>query len=288
MKTIGCMANRQIARDLGVAPETINRHIARLGRHALVFHTRMMALAPPIKNIVIDGFESFEYSQYFPIHHHVAVEKGTDFFIHFTDSPLRRKGRMTGFQKKRRRELETKLGRPDPKAIERDMRHLLDVSLNGAQSAVVFSDDHPAYRQSIKRLQAKVNHCITAGKDHRDKRNALWEVNLLDLLIRHSCANHKRETIAWSKRRQASAERLAILLIWRNYIKGRREKEKGSPTPAMVRGMMSSPLEIDEFLGARLFRTQLDLPRRWSEYYDRRVETRAFSRTRHHELTFAY
>ena len=34
MKAIGCMANRQIARDLKVAPETINRHLARLGRHA--------------------------------------------------------------------------------------------------------------------------------------------------------------------------------------------------------------------------------------------------------------
>ena len=36
----------------------------------------------------------------------------------------------------------------------------------------------------------------------------------------------------------ASAERLAILLVWRNYMKGRREKVRGSPTPAMEREMM--------------------------------------------------
>ncbi len=33
MKAVGCLANRQIARDLQVAPSTIDRHIARLGRH---------------------------------------------------------------------------------------------------------------------------------------------------------------------------------------------------------------------------------------------------------------
>jgi len=110
MKTTGGMANRQIARDLKVSPETINRHVARLGRHCLLFHQQMMRTSPPVKEIVIDGFESFEYSQYYPIHHHVAVEKGTDFFIYFTDSELRRKGRMTDRQKQRRKKLEMECG----------------------------------------------------------------------------------------------------------------------------------------------------------------------------------
>ena len=71
-KTVGCMANRQIARDLRVAPSTIDRHVARLGRHCMLFHALMMRDQPPPAAIAIDGFESFELSQYFPIHHHVA------------------------------------------------------------------------------------------------------------------------------------------------------------------------------------------------------------------------
>ena len=195
---------------------------------------------------------------------------------------------MTDQQKARRRALEKELGRPDPKAIEKDMRELLEEGLKGQPKATVFSDDHPAYTRSIKSLTPNIDHRITPGSDHRDQNNALWEVNLLDLLIRHSNANHRRETIAWSKRRQASAERLAILLVWRNYMKGRREKERGSPTPAMARGMMDRPLELEELLGGRLFRTRLDLPPRWSDYYDRRVETRAYPKTRRHELKMAY
>lgn len=288
MKAVGGMANRQISRDLLVAPETVNRHVARLGRHCLLFHHLMVKTAQPIIEAVVDGFESFELSQYHPFHHHVAVEKDTDFFIYFTDSELRRKGRMTAVQKRRRQELEKKLGRPDPKAIEKDMLELLQVVFGDQDSGVVYSDDHPAYRRSIKKLQMEIDHQVTPGKQHRDSNNSLWEVNLLDLLIRHSNANHKRETIAWSKRRQASAERLAILLVWRNYMKGRREKERGSPTPAMVRGMMAEPLSIEELLSERIFRTRCELPPRWSEYYDRKVKTRGLEQQRGHELTMAY
>jgi len=78
------MANRQIARDLKVSPSTVDRQVARLGRHCLLFHLQTTQDMQSPREIVVDGFESFEYSQYFPIHHHVAVEKGTQFFIYFT------------------------------------------------------------------------------------------------------------------------------------------------------------------------------------------------------------
>ncbi len=71
-------------------------------------------------------------------------------------------------------------------------------------------------------------------------------------------------------------------------MKGRREKERGSPTPAMVRGMMNAPLEIEKLLEKRLFRTQIELPPRWAEYYDGTVSTRGLERERHHELNYAY
>ena len=287
MKTIGCMANRQIARDLRVAPSTVDNHIGRLGRHCMLLHLKMMGDAKPPSEIVVDGFESFEYSQYYPIHHHLAVEKGTDFICYFTDSELRRKGRMTEQQKKRRAELEQMHGRPDPKAIEKDMAELLEVTLQSQVSATVYSDEHPAYKRSLRCVDCQIRHLVTPGKAHRDKNNDLWEVNLADLLIRHSCANHKRETIAWSKRRQCSAERLAILLIWRNYMKGRREKERGSSTPAMARGMTEEPLSVGEVLSCRMFPDHLELPPRWREYYYKRVSTRALSRERRHDLKYA-
>ena len=287
MRTVGGMANRQIARSLHIKPATVDRHLARMGRHSLLFHMRMLQDTSPMTEVVVDGFESFELSQYYPMHHHVAVEKDTDFFIYFTDSELRRKGSMKPEQEDRRKDLEKQFGRPDPQAIRKDMQHLLEVTLKRSLSAIVHSDAHKSYPPAIRNVDCRITHIVTSGKDHRDQHNKLWVVNLLDLLIRHRGANHKRETIAWSKRRQASAERLAIFLVWRNYIKGRREKNRGSPTPAMERGMLDRPLTVGEVFSERIFRNHIELPERWAEYYDRKVRTRALGRNCEHELSYA-
>jgi len=282
------MANRQIARDLGVSPKTIDDRLSRMGRHCMLFHWKQMEAAPAPRAIAVDGFESFELSQYYPMHHHVAVEKDTDFFLYFTDSELRRKGRMTPHQKKRRCELERQFGRPDPQAVRKDMTELLSVTLQGQSRATVFSDEHRSYPPALRRVRCEVSHHVTSSRAYRDRTNKLWEINLIDVLIRHCGANHRRETIAWSKRRQGSAERLAIFLVWRNYIKGRREKVRGSPTPAMARGMTERVYTVDDVLRGRIFRELVALPPRWAAYYKRDIITRALGPHRQHALKQAY
>ncbi len=286
-KTTGCMSNRQIARDLEAAPETITRHLARLGRHCMLFHTKLMHGAPPVRDLVIDGFVSFELSQYFPFHHHLAVEKDTDFFAYFTDSPVRRSGTMTKQQKRRREELERQHGRPDPGAVRKDVRELLEVVIGGQYEVLIHSDEHRSYPAAMRGVAPHIRHQVTSSRAHRGAQNELWEINLLDLVIRHSSANHKRETIAWSKRRQGSSDRLAILLVWRNYMQGRREKSRSSPTPAMVRGMTDHKLTAAEILEERLFVTRIELPLRWNRYYRREVRTKALPRQREHRLKYA-
>ncbi|MDH4038478.1 MAG: hypothetical protein OEV86_13465, partial [Candidatus Krumholzibacteria bacterium] len=99
MMVVGCMGNRQMARALGVSPTSIAHHIARLGRHCLLLQASELERIENIDEIAIDGFETFEWSQYFPFHHNVAVDVASGYFLYHTDSPLRRKGRMTAHQK---------------------------------------------------------------------------------------------------------------------------------------------------------------------------------------------
>jgi transposase-like protein len=288
MRTNGCMANRQIARDLRVSPETVNRHLARLGRHCLIYHWQLMQDGVSHRgDIVVDGLESFEYSQYYPFHHNVAVDNTSGLFLFFTDSPLRRKGRMTAYQKRRRSELEARLGCPDPRAVEKDMAALLETVLTGRPSVVLYSDDHRAYPRALRCAGLGNVHQVTSSRERRDRRNPLWEVNLLELLVRHGGANHKRETIAWSKRRQSSAERLAIMLVWRNYVKWRYEKGCRQ-TPGMLSGLTDRKLEVEDILGERLFVSRINLPLRWREYYARSVQTPVLGHNRRHNLKYAY
>ena len=286
-KFTGAMSNRQLATDLKLHPNTIDNLQARIARHCFLFHAKKMAGAKPPAAVVVDGFVSFELSQYYPFQHHIAVEKDTDFFCYFTDSETRRCGKMTEQQKKRRQQLEARNGRPDPQAVRKDMTELLQVTLSGLKSATVYSDAHKAYPKAIRAVDCDVTHLVTPGKEHRDRNNNLWEVNLTDLQIRHYGSNHKRETIAWSKRRQGSAERMGIFLVFKNYVKPRRVKQPRGPTPAMERGMLDRSLAVEELFQGRIFRDHVDLPPRWAEYYDRLVETRALGRNRRHELKYA-
>jgi hypothetical protein len=281
------MCNRQIARELKVDPVTANRKIERLGRHCLLFLQRMSRDGPPAKEIVFDGFETFELSQFYPFHHNVAVEKDTDFILFFNDSELRRKGRMTDAQKIRRCELEQMHGRPDPKAIEKGVTELLSVVISGQEPVKVYTDDHPQYRKPIRRYGCVIAHSVTPGSQHRDKDNALWEVNLFDRFFRHSSTNHTRETLAWSKRRQSSTDRLAIFAVWRNYMNGRRQKDRWSPTPAMERGMVERKLTVEDVLSCRIFVGHVELPDSWQQYYRREAITRALPHNRRHTLTYA-
>lgn len=284
---VGCMGNRQIARALGVSPSTVAHHIARLGRHCLLFQARALLGLSIQDEVVIDGFESFEFSQYFPFHHNVAVEVDTGYMLYHTDSVLRRKGRMTARQKRRRAELEGRFGRPDPRAVEAGVRELLESLTQGRHAITVRSDDHRAYPRAIRSLPCRITHRITSSKKRRNAQNPLWEVNLLDLMIRHSTAAHKRETLAWAKRRQASAEKLTIFQVWRNYIKRRWEKGRDE-SAAMRKGLAFRRLSIVEVLRHRLFRGHIELPRRWSLYYERRITTAALPVNRLHTLTYAF
>ncbi len=164
---------------------------------------------------------------------------------------------------------------------------LLEFVVGDRDHIVGQSDEHPAYRKAIEMLSCRFEHRVTSSKVHRDKRNPLWEVNLADLMIRHSTSAHKRETIAWVKRRQSSAERLSIFMVWRNLMKKRREKGP-MVSAGMLKGVTDRPWSIRDVLKGRLFRTRTTLPGAWSRYYDRTVETISQDRSRVHDLSYAY
>ncbi len=236
---------------------------------------------------MIDGFESFEYSQFHPCHFHLAVGTESHFFYVFTDSELRRKGRMTPAQKRRREEIEREHGRPDPKSIEKEVAELIELIPRRGDRLEIRTDEHRAYPRAWRRVPSvRVDHRLTSSKRPRNPQNPLFAGNLLDLLIRHTSSNHKRETIAFSKRRQNGAEKLAIFQVWRNFVKQVSER-KGGGTPAERLGLVEGSLTVKEILGERLFPSRVVLPARLEKYYRREVVTRLIPRGRRHRLAYA-
>src|SRR5690349_18113023 len=85
---VGCSGFRQIARKYDASPQTILLHAARLGRHCELFHERLRPKGPVAEPLVLDGFQSFEFSQYHPTLFHVVAGKDSHFFHGFTHSEL--------------------------------------------------------------------------------------------------------------------------------------------------------------------------------------------------------
>src|SRR6185369_2672412 len=206
-RVLACSGYRQIAREARCAPSTVMGQTARLGRHALLALEELRGGHEPDEPIVIDGFESFAFSQYHPIHLNLAIGARSHFTYAFTHSELRRKGRMTDRQKKVRASLERTFGRPDPKAIENGVVDLVRMTARTASDLVVRSDEHPAYPRAFRRVTGcRVRHEMTPSVAARTHHNPLFPVNAMDHLIRHNSANHKRETIAFSKSNQGAIE----------------------------------------------------------------------------------
>jgi hypothetical protein len=287
-RLLTCAGYRQMAREMRCDPTTVMGQTARLGRHALLAQHHLRAGAALREPLVIDGFESFAYSQYHPLHLNLAIGGRSHFTYGFTHSELRRKGRMRVAQRRRRAWLEATFGRPDPKAIESGVVEVIRLAASMPQPILLRSDEHPAYPRAIRRLPAwPIRHERTPSIEARTRHNPLYPVNLMDLLLRHSSANHKRETIAFSKRHQSVVERAAVLVLWRNFSKHFSDRRRRG-SPAMLAGIVDRLLSIRELLSERLFPTRIALPHPWRDYYRRLIATRRISHPRIHQLRRAF
>jgi hypothetical protein len=109
----------------------------------------------------------------------------------------------------------------------------------------------------------------------------------MDLLLRHNSANHKRETIAFSRRHAAVIERAAVLVVWANYVKPFSERLK-SGTRAMRLDLQRQRMSFRRLLDRRWFYARVGLPEEWQRYYRRLVEEREIKNPRRHALKLAF
>jgi len=251
-----------------------------------LFHENHRPRVVPNEPVVLDGFRTFEHSQYWPMDINLLI--GPSHFVYgFNDAELRRSGMMRPSQKRKRSILEERFGRPDPNATQRQVEELLRRVVRPGDEVVLRSDEHQAYPRAMKRLSdRRFHHEATSSKETRTTANPLFPVNLADMLFRHSSANHKRETIAFSKRRQGALYRMAIWTVWRNYIKERSENRRVGP-PAVALGLIRRAMTVAEVLAARCFPDKVGISEWVSRCYFGRIETRAIERCDSHRAVYA-
>jgi hypothetical protein len=295
-------AHRQIARTLGCAPSTVTRLSARLGRHALLQHCHALEhLDEILEPVTADHLETFVSCQLDALGIATAVGHRSWFVYTVDPAPHRRGGRLTPAQKLK---LATR-SRPAPPrgSVRRSFERTLDVLFEIVPSdatLTVITDDHPAYRAAVVRHPhvSRIEHRVypnpargpkgsPRSPEARARDEAMFPVDQLHALTRHSCAHHRRETIAFSRRINAALERAFLLVIWRNFVKWSSERKPDRTTPAMKLGLADEPWTWDRVLARRLFPTREQVPGPWKRVYLRDWDDESAGRFTRHRLKHA-
>jgi transposase-like protein len=276
-------AHRQIARTLGCAHSTVTRLSARLGRHAILLLARAHRFLPPIDEpVVLDHFETFEAAQDYPFGVATGVGQRSLFVYVLDPCPHARTGRRSPIQQAR---LKTRPPRLARGGYEGSFRRALDVlaSLVGRNDDLLLvTDGHPSYERVLERHpeRRRVRHLRYPNPERgpkgsprsaaaRERDAAMFPNDLWHLLLRHSLAHHRRETIAFGRRLNALMERLFLASAWRNFIKGVSERKPDPTTPAMRLGLTEQPWSWPRLLGRRLFPDRENVHPSWMELYRR-------------------
>jgi hypothetical protein len=299
----GGSAHRQIARSLDCAPSTVTRLSARLGRQALLLLTRAMEeldgeLDEPV---VLDHFETFEFTQDLPFGVATAVGRESWFVYALDPAPHRRTGRRSVVQQKR---VASRPPRPARGGYEGSTTRILGrlLGLSSKEHTLrLIGDGHPAYDSAVGRHPDRSRiHLRRFPNPHRGPKGsprtrkaivrdrAMFPVDLLHGLLRHSLAAHKRETIAFGRRLNGILERLYLAAIWRNFVKGVSERRGDKTTPAMRLGLTDEPWSFKRVLSRRLFPDREKLDGVPLAIYRRDWITPVLPHNTRHRLRFAY
>ncbi len=294
-------AHRQIARLLECAPSTVTRLSYRTGRHfLLMMRAALEALRDkPLEPIVLDHFETFEFSQDLPFGIATAVGQRSWFIYGIDPAPHRRTGRRTTSQQQR---IESQPARPRhggyAGSTKRTIDRLLRLDANGLH---LVTDDHPSYRQTVQHhpQRGRIRHEIHRNPERGAKGSprsqtairrdrAMFACDLLHGLARHSMAAHRRETIAFGRRLNALVLRFCGFAVWRNFVKRRSERRAVDTTPAMQLGLTDRRWTWRQLFAWRQFpdRNQLDPFERL--LYDQRWSTPVLPANAQHTLRLAY
>jgi len=288
---VACSGHRQTARQFDVAHATIQRLVDRLGRHCLLLHETFRERARArlaSEPVVMDGLGAFAGGQYWPLELTSLLGTRSAYCHDFVVTERRRSGTMTATQKKRRSAYEETLGRPDPRALTKDVLELLRSNLPAEGTVELRTDEKSEYRTALRRLgNPAIDHRTTHSKVPRTPRNPLFTINAHHMFVRHSGANHKRETVAFSKRIQAVVHRHAIFQVWRNMVKAASERHPPQ-TPAQRLGLTRGPWSVARLLRTRVLPHRIALNERIALSYWGGQVSRYLRRERMHRVRFAF
>ncbi len=249
-----CESLSAIGRAIHASTDSVSNRVSRAARQVLALESELQGSRTSNEDLAADGFESFCVSQYFPNHITLLIGSDSQFVYAADHAALRRKGRMTEEQRKKRKGFDA-VFQPPPRAIEDSFAlialEMLRIKDDGIHHPLtLWTDEHQAYPRALARNphiarlleSGEILHRTISSRKPRTLKNPLFPVNYLDREIRKDLHEHVRETVCFGRNVNRQMERLTLYLFWHNYKKPHRAR--GRPeSHALVAGYSQSQIE---------------------------------------------
>jgi hypothetical protein len=238
-----------MARNLHCSSNSLENRIERLGRNALVLQERLQRSRPLAEDLVADGFESFDTSQYFPNNINILVGKESQNLYAFSHATIRRKGCMTKKQAEKRTKIERTWKAPVGSLKTSFSLLVKEIPKVWDQSAfprlILSTDEHNTYPLCIRgvpQLSAAMKngafvHSRYSSKAERTVNNPLFSVNYYDRELRKDIAAYRRESTCFCRNVSNGMLRFSVYAMWHNFRKPHRIGVPGETPP--VHGIVS-------------------------------------------------
>jgi transposase-like protein len=295
-------AHRQLARSLGCAPSTVTRRAARLGRHAILLLARAVGSLESLdESVVLDHLETFEFTKDLPFGVATPIGRRSGFVFGLDPCPHTRTGKRSPAQTARLKTRPKRSARGGyAGSFRRSLDGLLQIPRHDGPLSLI-TDGHAEYRRVANRRLYRdlVVHAAYPNpergrkgaprtREAKVRDRAMGPVDRLHRLIRHSLSHHRRRTIAFGRRLNALMERLFLAAIWKNFVKGRSERNPRSPSPAMTVGLTLSRWSWHRVFARRLFPDRERPTEICLELYRRDWLTPVLPTNARHRLIHAY
>ncbi len=264
------VTHRQSARIHACSRGTEERHFRRISVHCEAFHgvrlAEVVARGGLGKVFSFDELETYEHHRtQKPVTVPILIERESGFVIDARVGTLPARGKSGDAQRRRlarrlEREGDCEIqsgGEGQRKSESREVvkaafERLRDFSPKD-RPLWVLTDEKQTYATLLQELFGeRCRHERTSAKRRRDTSNPLWPINHTLARVRDNVSRLVRETWAAAKKRRWLAGQLAIWTCYRNYVRGRTNREPGT-TPAMLLGVQKEQWEVSQLLEWRVF-----------------------------------
>lgn len=219
-------------RNRGISPAVRRNRIARLARNCIALHA---ACAPHLKtpeDLIVDGFVSFEVSQYYPCNLHILIGADSEYLYTMDHVTIRRTGRMSDRQRGIQARLES-VYRPAPDGIitsvTRVLRNLVLLvrQWDAAKAVCLITDNKQEYPDALSRCDAahllisdqrlKWEHI--SSQHHRGPGGPMFAMDNFDRELRKDIAAYVRETVTFRRNVQNAMDCVQVYRMYHNFIK---------------------------------------------------------------------